>query len=506
MDGVEAEQGAWAAVERAFAHANEAVDELMAAMAEVGRSGGAPGARELEWLARSAAAFSVRGDRVRQRSFGVVRAARESGRASHDDDSQYVARKTVGDGRRARQDRWLAEALGNDAPVLRGESGAEWGGGAPGRAAEGAPRPLATAMDRGLVREEQARVVLSAVEDLPEEHDATTRRRFEAELSEKAQRLTPRQLRVAARRLLEEYGVPRAEVERRHDGRVRGREEAALAQSQFWMKDNGDGTWFGQFTLPELQAHMLDKVIGALASPRRRVGPGAGVTGAVATAGRDVGGDASPGEVVDWRHERGRAFAELMDHLPADELSAKTNAVVMVMTDLETLRGETDRAGVTDSGAEVSAGQVRRLAASAGIIPVVLGGPSQPLDLGRQTRVFSTSQRAALVSQYEACAEEHCDRPLAWCEIHHEQPWVSTTWSDGRWSGPPGRTDLRNAIPLCGRHHRRLEDRSFRHTVERDARGRATVRFHLHREPGRGDPGQHDPGQRDPAHWRVARG
>ncbi|SNC63833.1 protein of unknown function [Kytococcus aerolatus] len=481
--------GPWEALEEAFARANGAVDELMAAMAEAGRDGGAPGPRELEWLARSAAAFSARGDRVRQRSFGVLRAARESGRASHDDDSQYVARKTAGDGRRARRDQWLAEALGNDAPVLRGENGTERGGEAPGRATEGGPRPLATAMDRGLVREEQARVVLAAVEDLPESHDAAVRRRFEAELGEKAQQLTPRQLRVAARRLLEEYGVPRAEVERRHEGRVREREEQSLASAQFWMKDNGDGTWFGQFTLPELQAHMLDKVIGALASPRRRGTPGAGVE-----------------EVVDWRHERGRAFAELVDHLPADELGAKTNAVVMVMTDLETLRGETDRAGVTDSGAEVSAGQVRRLAASAGIIPVVMGGPSQPLDLGRQTRVFSTSQRAALVSRYDACAEEHCDRPLAWCEIHHEQPWVSTTWSDGRWSGPPGRTDLRNAIPLCGRHHRRLADRSYRHTVERDAHGRATVRFHLHREPARRDPAPQVLAPDAPTQREAARG
>ena len=37
-----------------------------------------------------------------------------------------------------------------------------------------------------------------------------------------------------------------------------------------------------------------------------------------------------------------------------------------------------------DTGAHVSAGEARRLACSAGIIPVVLGGASQVLDLGRE--------------------------------------------------------------------------------------------------------------------------
>ena len=132
---------------------------------------------------------------------------------------------------------------------------------------------------------------------------------------------------------------------------------------------------------------------------------------------------------------------------------------LLVTTTLESLRGETDRVGLTDSGTEVSAGEVRRLAAGAGIVPVVLGGDSVPLDLGRRTRLFTETQRRALALRYTECAEEHCDRPFAWCEIHHAQPWKPVHGPDGQLLHPGGgKTNLTNAIPLCGKHHRQLTD------------------------------------------------
>jgi hypothetical protein len=51
---------------------------------------------------------------------------------------------------------------------------------------------------------------------------------------------------------------------------------------------------------------------------------------------------------------------------------------------------------------------------------------------------------------YETCAAEGCARPFAWCDIHHVHPWAH--------GGP---TDLDNALPLCGSHHRRAHDAAF---------------------------------------------
>lgn len=78
-------------------------------------------------------------------------------------------------------------------------------------------------------------------------------------------------------------------------------------------------------------------------------------------------------------------------------------------------------------------------------MPVVLNGKSQPLDLGRTQRLFTEAQRVAAATQYTTCAADDCQTPYAWCELHHRQPWSRK-----------GRTDLRDLVPLCGFHHRRI--------------------------------------------------
>jgi hypothetical protein len=98
----------------------------------------------------------------------------------------------------------------------------------------------------------------------------------------------------------------------------------------------------------------------------------------------------------------------------------------------------------------MSAGDLRRLACEAGLVPAVLDSASVPLDLGHTKRLHSTHQRRALRLSHETCAAEGCQRPFAWCDIHHPH-W----WSRG------GATDLHNALPLCGHHHRRAHDTSF---------------------------------------------
>jgi hypothetical protein len=90
----------------------------------------------------------------------------------------------------------------------------------------------------------------------------------------------------------------------------------------------------------------------------------------------------------------------------------------------------------------VSAGEVRRLSCNAGIIPLVLGGDSVPLDLGREQRFFSKGQKITLNHVYGGCAAHNCDRPPAWVEYHHKKPWAKG-----------GRTDLADGIPLCPPHH-----------------------------------------------------
>jgi 5-methylcytosine-specific restriction protein A len=113
-----------------------------------------------------------------------------------------------------------------------------------------------------------------------------------------------------------------------------------------------------------------------------------------------------------------------------------------VTVGLETLKGEggaaeLDRAGVVP--AEVA----RRLACDASIRRVVLSARSEPLDVGRRTPVVPPALRRAVILRDRRCRFPGCDRPPAWCDVHHIVPW-----SHG------GPTSLANLGLLCRRHHR----------------------------------------------------
>ena len=81
-------------------------------------------------------------------------------------------------------------------------------------------------------------------------------------------------------------------------------------------------------------------------------------------------------------------------------------------------------------------------------LPAALGGvPSQPLEVGRTSRVVTPAQRSALAVRDGGCSFPDCDRPLAWCEAHHVWHWAA--------GGP---TDLENLVLLCRAHHRAVHE------------------------------------------------
>ncbi|WP_371811094.1 FRG domain-containing protein [Tessaracoccus sp. MC1865] len=72
-------------------------------------------------------------------------------------------------------------------------------------------------------------------------------------------------------------------------------------------------------------------------------------------------------------------------------------------------------------------GAARRMACDAGVIPMVLGSDSQPLNVGREHRLFTPAIRAALIFRDAGCAFPHCAATPASCEAHHIIPW----WAGG---------------------------------------------------------------------------
>jgi hypothetical protein len=208
------------------------------------------------------------------------------------------------------------------------------------------------------------------------------------------------------------------------------------------MGDDGDGTWTGKFVIPELHAHLLKTVLETLSSPRRY--------------GRNKAGESVEDETLGSRSQlsyteaMGAAFCELLENLPTTG-HARSGITMVVHVDEESLRTRAG-AGTLETGARISHEQLRRLVCKAGIMPMVMSGKSLPLDLGTSSRLFTKAQAVALSAVHETCAAEGCERPFAWCELHHRVPW-----------GRGGPTDLENGVPLCGYHHRRIHDAKYEH-------------------------------------------
>ncbi len=122
-------------------------------------------------------------------------------------------------------------------------------------------------------------------------------------------------------------------------------------------------------------------------------------------------------------------------------VSTTESAAVMVLIDYDTLADRVTtspdgastspegnkRTAETQGGTPLPAETIRRIACDAGIIPIVLGGNSQALDVGRERRLATRAQRMALRAQYPTCGmDEDCNVPFDDCQIHHIHPVSSS--------------------------------------------------------------------------------
>ncbi|MBW4041416.1 MAG: DUF222 domain-containing protein [Acidobacteria bacterium] len=125
-------------------------------------------------------------------------------------------------------------------------------------------------------------------------------------------------------------------------------------------------------------------------------------------------------------------------------------AVTLLVTmTLDGLPSGLGMAQLPDCGSEIPASIARMLAAEAEIIPVVLGGASQPMDLGTARRYSSMAQRRAMVIRDGGCVGPGCDAPPSWCDGAHIRP------------AGYGPTSLDNGVLLCWRCHLLLDTRGW---------------------------------------------
>src|SRR5690242_17657535 len=186
----------------------------------------------------------------------------------------------------------------------------------------------------------------------------------------------------------------------------------------------GGGKISGVFTDP-VRFAMIATVIDAKATPRTADDPRSGAERNADALAEVCGFVATHGDSV----------------LP-DKAGDRPRVVVTIgLADLENRA----RAACLDLGDTTTPAGLRALCCDSQVIPIVLGGDSQPLDVGRTQRTIPIGMRRAIIARDKGCAHPGCDRPPSWCEVHHIREW-----SNG------GHKKINNLVMLCWVHHQEI--------------------------------------------------
>ncbi|MGH8964906.1 MAG: DUF222 domain-containing protein, partial [Actinomycetes bacterium] len=198
-----------------------------------------------------------------------------------------------------------------------------------------------------------------------------------------------------------------------------------------------------------------DGAINELAIRRHRTGPGGTLTGryedaamfdAIAALVDAMSKPLTSDDTRGVERRQAEALAEVcgwvLDHGDDVPDTGGRRPQLNVLIGLEDLEARA-RAATLDFGGTLTPEALRMLACDAAVIPIVMNGAGQPLDVGRATRVIPDGLRRAVTARDRGCAHPGCDRPPSWCEIHHILAWEN--------GGP---TQLDNLVMLCRAHHR----------------------------------------------------
>ncbi|WP_165354208.1 HNH endonuclease signature motif containing protein [Nocardioides glacieisoli] len=320
---------------------------------------------------------------------------------------------------------------------------------------------LGAALREGRVNTAQASVIVHALDELPDEVPTVVLERAEGVLIEHAGRFAPKQLARIGRHILTVIAPDL--VDEAEGRRLAALEAEGRRRTRLTLRRLGDGTTRVSGLIPDASATRLATYLEAYANPRRDV--------------VDADPTIDPVPCLPYPRHLGDAFCQLIGaldpkRLPVHGGDATTVVVTIPFEKLMADLGAGDLLGSgtvpsdphTDAraGESITAAQARRLACNANIIPAVLGGDSEVLDLGRARRLFSAAQRRALLIRDRTCRAEGCDIPGTWSEAHH---WV--TWQSG------GDTGLDNGVLLCSHHHHRAHDPTY----EAERMGNGDVRF-----------------------------
>lgn len=267
----------------------------------------------------------------------------------------------------------------------------------------------AAALRAGVLSQEQLGVVRRTLRELPDDVSPRIRIQVEQQLVSEASRFDPSQLGKLAMRI-------RGHLD--PDGVLRSERNAAERMELSFFHDV-EGVIRVRGRLSAEAAAVLRSALSPLAKPL-------------------------PKDTRSAAKRRADALVELarrvldVGTLPVE---GGVRPHIGLTVDIAELRRHT---GIVDLdwGGTVSIQTARRICCDADIIPIVMRGGSQPLDVGRRQRLVTGPLRRALIARDRGCVAPGCDRPPEWCEAHH-----LVHWANG------GVTSIDNTSLVCGYHH-----------------------------------------------------
>jgi hypothetical protein len=274
---------------------------------------------------------------------------------------------------------------------------------------------VAAAQATGAISAAHARVITRCVDALPNavqaEHDPSV----QTTLVQHAHTLNPRQLAVAARRI-SDYLDPDGTLSTERDRQRR-------RQLRIHPRPDGSARIDGELT--PLCAEALRTVLDTLARPR--------------PAEDGAKDPRTPGQRNhDALHDT-LLLALRCGQLPDCGGIAATIMLTMTPEQYQNPTGLV----TTGHGALITAQLALSLLGDARVIPVVLGQNGQILAYGTSHRIFTESQRLAMIARDQSCSFPGCDQPPARCQSHHITDYALTR-----------KTSVDDGTLLCGYHHR----------------------------------------------------
>ena len=172
------------------------------------------------------------------------------------------------------------------------------------------------------------------------------------------------------------------------------------------------------------------------------------------TAAPQGGTGRTGGQTKQTGGQAGQANVPTGQDVPDGQSDRTATAVAPLPDPTEALVKIPDGTGhgfIEGNPAPISQETVDRLICTSGTVEVSFDSDWQPLNLGREERVFSQAQRVALAARDGGCMWGDCDKPPSRTEAHHLE----------QWQRDHGSTDIRVGVLLCPPHHLLLHNQGW---------------------------------------------